>query len=852
MGDRSRFPRPLGDTPSISDIAIQPDGSVILVGGYTTPTGQNTPFIDRFTSQGVTDGTAFASPAGNFAYEAVAVQADGKILVSAFDPSTLDPGPQILRFNANGTLDATFGTGGIVQEQLPASFLGNIAVQPDGKIVAAGYSDDPNGPDDNSVHFLTQRFNTNGSPDASFGSNGQVITALGGNDLSAHRAAIAPDGGIIEVGGIVELAMVKYTGDSAVLPPPPTGGTISGTVYHDVNANGQQDAGEAPVAGRQVYLDLNGIGVFAAGDPVVTTDALGHYSFGNLPAANYLVRLVPQNGLAISAPLFGGKYFVQLSANQTVSGDDFGTIAIASPSFPVNGQLIVSSIVNGDNTLTRYNADGSIDVAFGTLGTVVVGTGATGLASDIRAVTGGIQVTYSNQVLLFDNTGVLQKVTNNGASISGTVFSDINNNAVRDSFEAGLAGRVVNLIGGTGAASALVTTTTDANGNYTFSGLLPANYLVQIVPQAGQAIESPLYGGDYFVQLKSLQTVSGDDFAIQTLAAPTFTTTDLRTIAAPAGFSTSGLNLIAVNPNGTLDPTFGVFGKLALPGSTPQSSVLAFYPRPDGNILVSWATNTGFVITTYLSVVTQHGALLETVQTSSAIENIGSIQQTVTTTPDNKTIVVDRTTNAPLPFSVARYNADLSVDTTFGTGGQVALAGITGQALTGTTVLADGHIVLNFSGVPVVLNSNGTLDTTDAVTIQSDQKILFGGQVNGLASLTRYNADGSLDTSLFSAGTYVTNFQGTVHQILILPNGAYVLWEKATPGLAQGNVTDAMEFLTSAGFDKGRVSIATFSSGNSGTRCRPSIRSSPPTTAPRPTAPPCRPPTASATRFRIP
>ena len=73
-----------------------------------------------------------------------------------------------------------------------------------------------------------------------------------------------------------------------------SGASIAGTVYNDTNANHQRDAGEVVVVGQQVYLDLQGIDSFVAGDPTATTNANGAYSFTNLAAGNYLVRPVPQ------------------------------------------------------------------------------------------------------------------------------------------------------------------------------------------------------------------------------------------------------------------------------------------------------------------------------------------------------------------------------------------------------------------------------------------------------------------------------------------------------------------------------------------------------------------------------
>ncbi len=71
---------------------------------------------------------------------------------------------------------------------------------------------------------------------------------------------------------------------------------ITGTVYLDSNANGVQDAGEAGLAGRVLFLDLAGTGVFAAGDPTATTDANGHFTFtGEAPGSATVLEALDQD-----------------------------------------------------------------------------------------------------------------------------------------------------------------------------------------------------------------------------------------------------------------------------------------------------------------------------------------------------------------------------------------------------------------------------------------------------------------------------------------------------------------------------------------------------------------------------
>jgi uncharacterized delta-60 repeat protein len=198
-------------------------------------------------------------------------------------------------------------------------------------------------------------------------------------------------------------------------------GSISGTVFSDPNANNTMLPGSG-IAGAQVYLDLQGIDKYVAGDPVATTDANGNYAFTNLAAGNYLVRPVPVAGKVITAPVYGGKYFVQLGANQVVAGDTFGIKTVNTPSFTVNGQLLVSGTSGNQPTLTRYNADESTDVYFGSLGVVKLPASVSGQPTGATAQGSNTVVTYPSQTVTLDNSGNIVSITNTGNS--GDILSN--------------------------------------------------------------------------------------------------------------------------------------------------------------------------------------------------------------------------------------------------------------------------------------------------------------------------------------------------------------------------------------------------------------------------------------------
>jgi uncharacterized delta-60 repeat protein len=134
---------------------------------------------------------------------AVAIQADDRIVVAGIAPGTPSTGSDIglARFNTNGTPDATFGSGGIVVGPLPNNERArSLTLQPDGKIVVAGDTLDlsiPNG----SYQFLVARFNAaDGSLDTSFGTGG-VAVSTGFNVMDSKMdVALEPDGRIVVAG----------------------------------------------------------------------------------------------------------------------------------------------------------------------------------------------------------------------------------------------------------------------------------------------------------------------------------------------------------------------------------------------------------------------------------------------------------------------------------------------------------------------------------------------------------------------------------------------------------------------------------------------------------------------------
>jgi uncharacterized delta-60 repeat protein len=175
----------------------------ILVGGFNSGGA----FLARYNANGSLD-TTFGSggevltsiPVANAGREdSLALEADGKIVLAAaeLDPAQSTHLFEVARFNSNGTLDSTFGTGGVVKTLVGGGDdYGGLAVQADGKIVVAG--SDTNG---NGYPLYLVRYNTDGTLDNTFGSSGVVsLTNAGAIVPTADGVAVQSDGSIV-VGG---------------------------------------------------------------------------------------------------------------------------------------------------------------------------------------------------------------------------------------------------------------------------------------------------------------------------------------------------------------------------------------------------------------------------------------------------------------------------------------------------------------------------------------------------------------------------------------------------------------------------------------------------------------------------
>jgi len=221
-------------------IALQSDGKIVVAGDISADFGQPSFVLLRYNSDGSLDtgfgtGGQVTTRVGrvNYSARAVCIQPDGKILAAGFSTgATLTAGSigsdfALVRYSPDGGLDSSFGTAGIVTTSFPGSMfegadldsIDTIAIQPDGKVLAAG--EVVNGPAQ-SIDSVLIRYGQDGSIDTAFGDGGKVVSRTG--TLNYPKGIVVQSDLKIVVGGqswtgsprIPQFLIARYNPDGSV------------------------------------------------------------------------------------------------------------------------------------------------------------------------------------------------------------------------------------------------------------------------------------------------------------------------------------------------------------------------------------------------------------------------------------------------------------------------------------------------------------------------------------------------------------------------------------------------------------------------------------------------------------
>jgi len=376
-------------------VAVQADGKLVVVG----QTYQNNDYstedfvVTRYNADGTLDNTfGFRGkvrtdfPGLAAVPSAVVVQNDGKIVVAggAFPLFTFAGNFELVRYNPNGSLDTSFGNGGIVTTIFPqGSYAFDVALQPDGKIIAAGtVFVDFNPGDMSNTDFALARYKTDGSVDTTFGNGGTVTSDFFGNEDDAFSILVQPDGKIVAVGSAnnatsyYDFAAVRYLSNGTIDTTFGVDGKVStdfGVRGFDRAHSGALQADGSIVAGGFAISQNGGVQKFAVAR--YTSSGVLDTTFGN-----------------------GGKTQIDFgsccqSAYQVLVQSDGKIVSVGYPN---------TESSDSDFLLARLDSAGSLDTSFGiggkvrtSFGNLNGGANGAALQGDGKIVAVGFQATSS-------------------------------------------------------------------------------------------------------------------------------------------------------------------------------------------------------------------------------------------------------------------------------------------------------------------------------------------------------------------------------------------------------------------------------------------------------------------------
>ena len=360
--------------------AMQPDGKLVTA-SRTQWGGMLSMAVSRYGTDGTPDATFGNGGSSIVSMDSplcIAVQPDGKILVG------VDYAFALYRLNTDGSLDLTFNGIGwaAIYDFLGSSDQGavrRIIVQPDGKILAAGFAGVF--PQINKA-FALARFNPDGSLDTGFGGDGKVVTDLAfSNWEEIDDMALMPDGRIVVTGYAITaegFVAARYEPDG---DPDPTFGGGDGVINHLIGPG---------YWGRSKRLALRTDGrILLAGYSQLDADPLDF---------DIVLMQLLTNGTLDAGFGTGGKVIMDIGASmQEITG-----LALQS-----DGKALAAGYANFGSTddflLLRYDITGQLDASFGTAGMVTTDFGPFAdhghgllIQPDGKAVVTGFAVTSSD------------------------------------------------------------------------------------------------------------------------------------------------------------------------------------------------------------------------------------------------------------------------------------------------------------------------------------------------------------------------------------------------------------------------------------------------------------------------
>ena len=674
----------------INALALQPDGKIVAAGLGTN--GNNMAAVARFNADGTPDTTfgtggktAFLVNGNLSEAHAVTLQGDGKIVL-AVDAASLGTGGGVktigvTRLMPNGTPDGTFGTGGSIVDNVGVAFAGDIAVASDGDIYVAA-TRMPSSPATTALY----KYTPTGGRRTTFGTNGAVDISTGGFFGTPLGLVVQPDNKVV----------VAATSSS-------TGGSYGEWTIARVLPTGILDStfgtGGKVVSSAGPQSQVHDVALAPDGKIVVAG-----YANGDMMVARYLNDAGPPPESFFDTTFSGDG----VATTDFAGTSDFGSTTIVQPDQKI---VVGGSVGNGTNTddvfgLTRYNPDGSLDVTFGTAGKATVDFGPDADLESIALAPDGKLVAVG-------------RVTAPGAVWDWAIARF------------------------------------NANGT----------------------IDTTFGGGDGMV--------TTDFFGFGDLASGVLVQSDGKIIVAGMATAvTTDMAIVRYNTDGSIDTSFANAGRQFIDAFGGVDFASTVKLQPDNKlIVVGGSVQPGSYRRFVLSRLNANGtfdATFDTDGVATADFGASAFGKDVEVLSDGRYVVggwvdTNPSSESGLDFTVARFNSNGTLDGSFGTSGRTVIPGTSSDAATrgmGTAIQSDGKILLggtirdpgydtNFMtyGGVARFNANGTVDSTFGVNgvrqftipgtavgstkisdiaLQADGKILAAGYPLGSAASTDF------------------------------------------------------------------------------------------------------------------
>jgi len=669
---------------------------------------------------------------------AIARQADGKIVVAGSAWVGSITKMLVVRFNADGTLDTAFGTNGATTvNPFGYSTATALSIAPDGKIVVAGYAVL------GSSDMVVFRVTSTGALDPTFGTGGvKTLDFRGGLD-NAIGVQVLGDGKIL-VAGIGAQSSANANFDFAVAR---------------LNDDGSVDTGFGP-------FGHNGLALYDVGGAYDGATDLGFHGASPVLLGSSTRTGQSNSELSVLKLTAGGLPDAAFGTNGAAFVAGAGSLFAGRMAVLADGKVVVSST---SRLFARLTAAGALDAAFGTAGVhqetepSLLSLATMIPAGDGTITTFGTRYFYAPQ---YTTDAALVRYTATGTRDGGFGTNGI---ASANLFTMSLDARAVAL-GPTGKVH-VAGTLSDAHDVDAAVARLTAGGAVDGYGAAGVAAVA-LGATD---EIANALVVLGDGSVV--LAG--------RSV----NLGTGSFLLAKFNDGGQSAGTFGNGGRTTHTMGIGYAEAFALAQQPDGKFVaagyaVVGAGNNDFALARYDA----NGYLDATFGTGGVVVTpfgaLSDVAQAVAVQPDGKIVAAGYTRIGSLfDIAVARYNADGSLDATFGTGGKAVIpASASNDQGAALALKRDGRILVagfalagaNENIAVVRLTAAGALDTTFGtngvatvdiaggadrawgMALQRNGKILLAGQGHDGAGIAfvavRLHDDGARDASFGTNG----------------------------------------------------------------------------------------------------